>query len=168
MTIHNFIEVCSGAGGLSQGFINNKFDPILLNDNDKYCIETLKLNHKNSEIFEGSMKDINLDKYINTAIDVLMGGVPCQSFSQAGKRGGINDERGQLIFDFIKMIDKLNPKVFLIENVKGLLSHNNGETFKYIINKIEKLNKYNISYSVLNSNDYSVPQNEKINYCRCY
>ncbi len=161
MTIHNFIEVCSGAGGLSQGFINNKFDPILLNDNDKYCIETLKLNHKNSEIFEGSMKDINLDKYINTAIDVLMGGVPCQSFSQAGKRGGINDERGQLIFDFIKMIDKLNPKVFLIENVKGLLSHNNGETFKYIINKIEKLNKYNISYSVLNSNDYSVPQNRE-------
>ena len=158
MSSLNFIEVCSGGGGLSQGFINNGFIPLLLNDNDKYCIRTLKKNHPNIDIFEGSMKDIKLDNYKNNDVDVLMGGIPCQSFSQAGKRGGIDDERGQLIFDFIKMVDEINPKVFLIENVKGLLSHNKGETFNIIINELKKLNKYNISHKVLNSNDYSVPQ----------
>ena len=90
-----------------------------------------------------------------------MGGVPCQSFSQAGKRGGIDDKRGQLIFDFINMIDKINPKVFLIENVKGLITHNKGQTFNIIINELTKLNKYNISHKVLNANDYSVPQNRE-------
>lgn len=156
---YNFIEVCSGAGGLSTGFIDEGFTPVLLNDNDKYCIETLKINHPSTKIFHGSMTDINLDEYKDLDIDVLMGGVPCQSFSHAGKRKGIKDDRGKLIIYFIKMINIINPKVFLIENVKGLVSHNKGETLKYIINEINKLKKYNIQYEVLNSNDYSVPQN---------
>lgn len=154
-----FIEVCAGAGGLSKGFINNGFEPLLLNDYDKYCIETLKLNHPNTNIIQGSMTELNYSEYKN--IDVLMGGVPCQSFSQAGKRKGINDDRGKLILHFIKMIDEIEPKVFLIENVKGLQTHKNGETLQYILDKINKLNKYNISYKILNANDYSVPQNRE-------
>lgn len=158
---YNFIEVCAGAGGLSKGFINKKFKPLLLNDNDKSCIETLKLNHSNINIFKGCMLDIDLDQYKNKSIDVLMGGVPCQSFSQAGKRQGIEDDRGKLIIHFIKMIDTLNPKVFLIENVQGLVTHNKGKTLDLVIKEINKLNKYKVDYKVLNANDYSVPQNRK-------
>jgi len=69
---YTFIEVCSGAGGLSKGFIDNGFHPLLLNDTDKYCVETLKLNHPETKIFKGSMLDINLDEYKNTNVDVLL------------------------------------------------------------------------------------------------
>jgi DNA (cytosine-5)-methyltransferase 1 len=154
----NFIEVCAGGGGLCKGFIDKGFNALLLNDNDKHCCNTLALNHPNTKIFLGSMTDINLDEYNNTEIDVFMGGVPCQSFSQAGKRKGINDKRGMLIVYFIKMLDKLNPKIFLIENVKGLMTHDKGDTLKFVIEEINKLNKYNIKYKVLNANNYNVAQ----------
>ena len=156
-----FIEVCAGAGGLSKGFIDSGFEPLLLNDTDKYCIETLKMNHPETNIIKGSMVDLDLEKYKDKKIDVLMGGVPCQSFSQAGKREGINDDRGKLILHFIKMIDILTPNVFIIENVQGLTTHNNGHTLQMIINEINKISKYVINYKVLNANDYSVPQNRK-------
>jgi len=156
-----FIEVCAGAGGLSKGFIDMGFHPLLLNDTNKYCIETLKMNHPGTNIIKGSMVDLDLEKYKKTKIDVLMGGVPCQSFSQAGKRKGIKDDRGKLILHFIKMINILNPNVFIIENVQGLVTHNKGKTLQIIINKINKIGKYIINYKVLNANDYSVPQNRK-------
>ena len=151
-----FIEVCSGAGGLSSGFIHEKFIPILLNDYDKTCCDTLKKNHVDVEVKHGSFIDINFDIWKN--VDVFMGGVPCQRFSQAGKREGLNDERGNLIMEFIKIVNKINPKVFLIENVKGLTTHDGGNTLKKIIETIEKLNKYKIYYKVLNANDYGVAQ----------
>jgi DNA (cytosine-5)-methyltransferase 1 len=151
-----FIEVCSGAGGLSKGFMNQNFIPILLNDYDKICCKTLKANHNDIEIINDSFTNIDFNKHKN--IDLLMGGVPCQSFSQAGKRGGLEDERGNLILEFIKVIDKVNPKVFLIENVKGLLTHNDGKTFDYIIKTINNLKKYKVYHKVLNANDYGVAQ----------
>ena len=153
-----FIEVCAGAGGLSKGFIDGGFTPLLLNDNNKYCINTLKENHPQTKVVEGSMVDIDLEEYIDTNVDVLMGGVPCQPFSQAGKRKGIKDDRGKLVLNFIDMIDTINPKIFLIENVKGLLTHEKGETLEYILKKMNELGKYTIKYKVLNANDYSVPQ----------
>lgn len=161
MSTPTFIEVCSGCGGLSKGFVDTGFKPLLLNDTDKSCIETLKLNHPDTNIVKGSMMDIDMDVYVDKNVDVLMGGVPCQSFSQAGKRRGFNDDRGKLLLHFIKMVDKLNPKVFLLENVKGLVSINKGETLKYIISEFDKLKKYSIKYQVLNSNDYSVAQNRE-------
>ena len=148
-----FIEVCAGAGGLSKGFIDTGFNPLLLNDTDKWCVKTLKMNHPKANVIKGSMVDLDLDKYKDINIDVLMGGVPCQSFSQAGKREGIKDDRGKLILHFIKMISTLNPNIFLVENVQGLVTHNKGNTLKMVINEINKIGKYNISYKVLNSND---------------
>ena len=103
------------------------------------------------------MDDIILEPYIGV-VDLLMGGVPCQSFSQAGKRKGLKDKRGNLILTFIKMIDILRPKVFLIENVKGLKTHEKGETLETIINKINEIGNYKTQYKVLNANDYNVPQ----------
>ena len=156
-----FIEVCAGAGGLSKGFIDAGFNALLLNDTDKYCVETLKINHPGTNVIKGSMIDLDLEKYKDINIDVLMGGVPCQSFSQAGKRKGISDDRGKLIIHFTKMIYILNPKVFIIENVYGLVTHDKGKTLQLVINEINKIGKYIINYSVLNANDYSVPQNRK-------
>lgn len=156
-----FIEVCAGAGGLSKGFIDSGFNPILINEIDKTCIQTLKLNHPDCNIVKSSMLDLNLEEYKDFNIDVLMGGVPCQSFSQAGLRRGLDDLRGGLILHFIEMIDKLEPNVFIIENVEGLLTHNKGETLKNIIEEIRTKNKYTIDYKILNANDYSVPQNRK-------
>ena len=158
---YTFIEVCAGAGGLSKGFIDSGFTPLLLNDTNKYCIETLKMNHPETNIIKGSMVDLNLEKYKGGKVDVLMGGVPCQSFSQAGKRRGVDDDRGKLIIHFINMISVLNPKLFVIENVQGLVTHNKGKTLKMIIGEMNKIGKYDISYKVLNANDYSVPQNRK-------
>ncbi len=161
MSTKNFIEVCSGGGGLGLGFILAGFKPILMNDNDKCCVKTLRLNHPDVEIFEGNMMDIDLKKYKDKNIDLLFGGVPCQSFSQAGKRKGIEDDRGKLLLYFIEMIDILNPKVFLIENVKGLISHDKGKTLLFILEELKKSEKYDVYYKVLNANDYSVPQNRE-------
>lgn len=151
-----FIEVCAGAGGFSKGLMNEGFKPLLLNDNDKHCIETLKKNHPNCNIIKDSFVNIDYSPYKN--VDLLVGGVPCQSFSEAGKRLGFDDNRGNLMLEFINLIKKLNPKVFVIENVKGLKTHNNGETLKYIIKQIEQIGSYKVQYKILNSNDYDVPQ----------
>lgn len=159
---YTFIEICAGGGGLSSGLIEAGFTPIFLNDNNKDCCKTLKHNHKNVDIKSCSMTDIDFTPYIGK-VDLLCGGVPCQSFSMVGKRRGFEDKRGDLFLKFIDIIFIVKPKIFLIENVKGLLNHDKGKTFKYILDYIrekcdeEKIN-YNIDYKVLNSFDYEVPQ----------
>lgn len=154
-----FIEVCAGCGGLSSGLMQNNFTPLLLNDNNKDCCKSLKLNHEKVTIICDSMTNLKLDKFINK-VDLLCGGVPCQSFSQSGKRLGLNDERGNLILEFINMIVKLKPRMFMIENVKGLLTLNRGETLNYILNEINNKtnNNYNVEFDVLNAYNYEVPQ----------
>jgi DNA (cytosine-5)-methyltransferase 1 len=156
-----FIEICAGAGGLSSGFINNGFVPLLLNDYDKTSCETLKLNHPDFEnvVVCKKLQDVDFTAYKHQRLDLLSGGVPCQSFSIAGKQLGLDDVRGNLLLDFILLIEELKPRVFLIENVKGLLTHNKGETFACVLEKLENIGLYNIYYKVLNANDYGVPQN---------
>lgn len=152
-----FIEVCAGAGGLSSGLIDAGFTPILLNDNNKDCCETLRLNHPTAKIKCCSMTELKLKKYINQ-IDLLASGAPCQSFSIAGNRGGFVDHRGNLMLMFIKMIHYVKPKMFMIENVKGLMNHDSGNTFKHILKLFDKKGLYKVSYKLLNSVDYKVPQ----------
>lgn len=91
-------------------------------------------------------------------MDLLCGGVPCQSFSSAGKRQGLTDTRGNLLLSFIDLIFKLKPKIFMIENVRGLYNHNQGKTFKYILEQFDKHQGYQINYGLINANDYQVPQ----------
>ena len=155
--IKTFIEVCAGGGGLSCGLIKSGFTPLLLNDNNKDCCNTLKKNHPNVNVILGSMKDIDYSIYIDK-VDLLTGGVPCQSFSQAGLRKGLDDPRGNLMFEFIKIINIIKPKVFMIENVKGLLTHDKGNTIKKILENLNENNSYNITYKCLDASKYDVPQ----------
>lgn len=152
-----FIEVCAGCGGLSSGFIEAGLKPLLINEIDKTFCKTLRKNHPGMNIVEGNMIDLDLKSY-NGKVDVLQGGVPCQSFSQAGERKGLDDPRGKLIVHFNKLINDCEPRIFLVENVKGLTTHNKGETLKSILNLFENNGKYKVYHKVLNAKDYEVPQ----------
>lgn len=153
----SFIEVCSGAGGLSSGLVKAGFIPILLNDNNKDCCETLKKNHPEVKVICGSMDELDLKEY-KGKIDLLTGGVPCQSFSQAGLRKGLEDPRGSLMIKFAEMIQVVEPKIFMIENVKGLTTHGKGNTLHKILSDLNKDEKYNVYHKVLNAAYFEVPQ----------
>ena len=154
---YTFIEVCSGGGGLSAGLIKSGFTPVLLNDINGDCCKTLKRNHANANVVCGSMDKIDYSQYVNK-IDLLTGGVPCQSFSQAGLRKGLDDPRGDLMMKFIEILNIIKPKTFMIENVKGLITHDEGNTIKKIIEELNKNDLYNVSYKCLDASKYSVPQ----------
>ena len=154
---YSFIEVCAGGGGLSSGLIKSGFMPVLLNDNNSDCCKTLKHNHPEANVICGSMDKIDYSNYIEK-VDLLTGGVPCQSFSQAGLRKGLEDPRGDLMLKFIDILNLIKPKLFMIENVKGLLTHENGETINKIISALNENNLYNVTYKNLDASKYEVPQ----------
>ena len=103
------------------------------------------------------MDKIDYSSYVDK-VDLLTGGVPCQSFSQAGLRKGLEDPRGDLMIKFIEILNLVKPKTFMIENVKGLLTHDNGNTIQKIIDTLNKNNLYNITYKCLDASKYAVPQ----------
>ena len=158
-----FIEVCAGAGGLSSGLIKSGFIPILLNDNNSDCCKTLKHNHHDANVVCASMDKIDYSQFIDR-VDLLTGGVPCQSFSQAGLRKGLDDPRGDLMIKFIEILNLIKPKLFMIENVKGLLTHNEGKTIEKIIIALNKNDLYNISYKCLDASKYDVPLSSGAKY----
>jgi len=154
---YNFIEVCAGGGGLSSGLIKAGFTPILLNDNNSDCCKTLKHNHPHANVVCESMDKIDYTQYVNK-VDLLTGGVPCQSFSQAGLRKGLDDPRGDLMMKFIEILILIKPKLFMIENVKGLATHDNGKTIEKVLETLNANRLYNISYKCLDASKYDVPQ----------
>ena len=153
----NFIEVCAGAGGLSQGFMKAGFTPLMLNEIDATCCATLRKNHPGVTVVSEDMTKLDVTEYIG-CVDCFIGGPPCQSFSQAGQRRGLEDERGDLIMRYKDLVSELKPKCFLMENVKGLLSHEKGATFKRVLENLDADGLYNIKYQVVNAVDYQVPQ----------
>lgn len=154
---YTFIEVCAGGGGLSSGLIKSGFTPLLLNDNNNDCCKTLHKNHKGVKVVCGGMEDIDYRSYIGK-VDLLTGGIPCQSWSQAGLRKGLDDPRGNLMIKFIDIIKVIQPKIFMIENVKGLITHDSGNTIKQIIEEMNCDDLYNIQYKCLDASKYNVPQ----------
>lgn len=156
-SVCNFIEVCAGGGGLSSGLIKAGFTPLLLNDNNSDCCKTLKHNHPEANVVCGSMDKIDYSQYVNK-VDLLTGGVPCQSFSQAGLRKGLDDPRGDLMMKFIDILNLVKPKLFMIENVKGLATHDDGKTLEKILDALNHNKLYNISYKCLDASKYNVPQ----------
>ena len=151
------IEICAGAGGLSLGIKRAGFKHELLIDYNFQAIETLKANF-NSKIWFSDISKIS-NEMLNEfkEIDLLAAGLPCQPFSYAGKKLGFEDTRGTLLYDYMRFVSKIKPRVLLIENVKGLLKHDKGRTFMIIKNEIEK-NGYHFIYKILNANEYGVPQ----------
>lgn len=124
---------------------------------DKYAIEIYKKHFPEQKNY-GDIRKINPKKLPD--FDLLVGGFPCQAFSIAGKRKGFKDTRGTLFFEIARILRSKKPKRFLLENVKGLLSHDNGDTFKTIISTLTKLG-YDVQWQVLNSKNFGVPQNRE-------
>jgi DNA (cytosine-5)-methyltransferase 1 len=154
--------VFSGIGAIEHAFqrLNLNHEIVFACDTDKYCKQTYFANYDISqERWYDDIRLIDGAKYGN-AIDLFVGGSPCQSFSTLGKRKGFEDERGGLLFEFIRLINEIKPKVFIFENVKSLLSHNNGKTFIEIKNKFDMLG-YKYFTQILNAKDYGIPQNRE-------
>ena len=129
-------------------------------DIDKYCKQTYFANYKITEDqWYNDIKTINGKEYTGK-IDLFIGGSPCQSFSMVGKRKGLDDDRGNLFFEFARLVNEIKPKVFIFENVKGLLSHNSGKTWKIIEDKVKSLG-YTYYKQVLNAKNYGIPQNRE-------
>jgi DNA (cytosine-5)-methyltransferase 1 len=123
---------------------------------DSHARESIKANYNPKIVF----KDITTKRKLPD-IDLYVAGFPCQTFSNAGNRDGFNDPRGTIFFECYKVIKKKKPKYFLLENVKGLVAHNNGKTFNVIKDYLRKFKMYDIHYKVLNTRHYGIPQNRE-------
>lgn len=157
------IELFAGAGGLALGIEKAGFNTLGLIEFDKDASETLRTNRPNWRVINDDIANIScldLLDYFNLEkgeLDLLSGGAPCQSFSYAGKRLGLEDARGTLFYHYAKFLQQLQPKMFLFENVKGLLSHDKGKTFS-VIKDIFESTGYHIQHEVLNAWDFGVAQ----------
>lgn len=163
---YKVVDLFAGVGGLSMGFDDNGFVTVMANDFDQNAANTFKLNHPHVKFIDGDVAKIDerlIRKTIGgTEVDVMMGGIPCQSFSMAGRRirKGIDhsdDPRHFLYKEYFRLLGIMKPKVAIIENVKGILSSHNGEIMKEILISFEN-HGYKADYKLLDASDYGVPQ----------
>lgn len=157
------IELFAGAGGLALGVEKAGFNTLALIEFDRDAADTLKLNRPAWNVICDDIANISpldLTDYFNLQVgelDLLSGGAPCQAFSYAGKRLGLEDARGTLFYHYAVFLQKLQPKVFLFENVRGLLTHDNGRTYQTITNVFRDCG-YSIQKKILNAWDYGNAQ----------
>lgn len=157
------IELFAGAGGLALGIERAGFNTIGLIEIDKDAADTLKYNRPQWRVINEDIAKIScldLQDYFclqSGELDLLSGGAPCQSFSYAGKRLGLEDARGTLFYHYAKFLEQLQPKMFLFENVRGLLTHDKGNTYRTITDIFERCG-YTIQKRILNAWDYGVAQ----------
>jgi len=152
----------SGIGAIEYAFkrLNLKTEIIFASDIDKYAKESYFANYSiDDSQWYNDVKDIDGKRYKNK-VDILVGGSPCQSFSMVGKRKGLEDTRGTLFYDFARIVKETQPKVFIFENVKGLINHDKGNTFETIKDTFNELG-YKYYYQVLNAKDYGIPQHRE-------
>ena len=151
------VELFAGAGGLALGMHLAGFRHVLLNEMDAMACQTLKRNHPDWNVLEGDIRKVDFTPLCGK-VDFLSGGFPCQAFSYAGKKGGLSDTRGTLFFELARAVKEIQPKVFMGENVKGLLSHDDGRTLGVIRNAIKELGYTLVEPRVLKAVMYQVPQ----------
>lgn len=151
------VELFAGAGGLALGMHLAGFRHVLLNEMDAMACQTLRRNRPEWNVLEGDVHQIDFTP-LRGQVDFLSGGFPCQAFSYAGKKGGLDDARGTLFFELARAVREIQPKVFMGENVKGLLSHDDGKTLEVIRNAIAELGYTLVEPRVLKAIMYQVPQ----------
>lgn len=160
----NFIDLFAGIGGIRMAFENAGFECVFSNEIDKKAKITYELNFNNSQsdLVLGDIRNIASSEIPD--FDILTAGFPCQPFSIAGFRQGFDDEqgRGNLFYDIVRILKDKQPRAFLLENVKNLKSHDNGNTMKVILNELESELGYNVNSAVLNTMEYgNLPQNRE-------
>lgn len=156
------IDLFSGVGGLSLGFSMAGMQVVFAVEHDEAIAKTYEMNHKDTDMFCANIEDLNIqslkEKY--GSVDVVIGGPPCQGFSQKGKRLSLNDERNYLFKFFIRFVEIFKPTYFLLENVPNLITTSNGFFKDEIVNKFKELG-YSIDFDVLLASDYGVPQSRR-------
>jgi len=162
---YSSIELFAGAGGLAIGLEKAGFNAGALNEIDKDACATLRKNRPEWNVIEGDISNIDFTAYKN--IDFLSGGFPCQAFSYAGNKLGFEDTRGTLFFEFARAIKEIKPKIFLGENVRGLLTHDKGKTLEAIKSVIHELGYTLIEPRILKAIFYRVPQKRERLFLVC-
>ncbi len=155
------ISLFSGAGGLDLGFKNAGFEIKFANENDKTIFDTYKYNHPKTYLNTNDIKKLKIKDL--PYVDGVIGGPPCQSWSIAGARRGVDDLRGQLFFSYIQIISEKSPLFFVAENVAGILNNKHKNAFDEILNQLSNAGNfgYNIEFKLINAADYGIPQERK-------
>lgn len=154
------ISLFSGCGGLDLGFEKAGFEIPVANEFDKKIWDTFKVNHPNTHLIEGDIRNVtkdDIEHFISGEIDGIIGGPPCQSWSEAGSLKGIEDARGQLFFEYIRILKEFKPKFFLAENVSGMLANRHSEAVKNILYLFDEAG-YDVSLTLINAKNYGVAQ----------
>ena len=155
----NVISLFSGCGGLDLGFEKAGFEIPVANEYDRTIWETFKINHPKTHLIEGDIRKVNEAEFPERVTGII-GGPPCQSWSEAGALRGIDDARGQLFFDYIRILRTVKPAFFLAENVSGMLSNRHSEAVQNILN-LFKESGYRVTLNLVNAKDYGVAQERK-------
>ena len=158
------LDLFNGAGGMTTGFKLAGYQSALMNDIDEAALITAKINYPQTDMFLGDLtRPENRDYIIKFSkehnVDIINGGPPCQGFSMAGYRN-LDDPRSKLIYDYVEVLKEVRPKMFVFENVQGLLSHNKGNTFKDLIELFSMIG-YKVKAQLLDFSDYGIPQKRK-------
>ena len=154
---YKVLELFAGAGGLAVGMEHAGLKCVALNEIDKWACQTLRKNRPTWNVLEGDIKDLNFTQYHNE-VDVVTGGFPCQAFSYAGKKLGLDDARGTLFYEFARVVQEVNPAICIGENVRGLLSHEQGKTLQGMISILDEIGYNVVPVQVLKAIKYRVPQ----------
>lgn len=155
----NIISLFSGCGGLDLGFEKAGFNVVVANEFDKNIWETFKVNHPNTKLIEGDIRNIK-EEDLPDNVDGIIGGPPCQSWSEAGSLKGIDDDRGKLFYEYIRILKNKQPKFFLAENVSGMLADRHSEAVNNILQMFKECG-YNVSLTLVNAKNYGVAQERK-------
>lgn len=153
------LSLFSGCGGLDLGFERAGFEIPVANEFDKTIWETFEVNHPKTTLYKGDVRDIAEEDFPDD-IDGIIGGPPCQSWSEAGNRSGIADDRGQLFYDYIRILKEKQPKFFLAENVKGMMADRHNAAVQNIIQMFEDCG-YDVTVNLVNAKNYGVAQERK-------
>lgn len=154
---YTVLELFAGAGGLAVGMEKAGLKCVALNEIDKWACNTLRKNRPNWNVLEGDIKSFSFKEFENK-VDVVTGGFPCQAFSYAGKKLGLADARGTLFYEFARAVKEVKPPICIGENVRGLLSHENGKTLQGMISILDEIGYNVVPVQVLKAINFNVPQ----------